>query len=203
MLDRLRIAIAARMSESRYQHTLSVERECALLAARYLTGQEKALRAAALLHDLTKALPTEKQLLLAKQGNIVLPKDAECFPAILHSYTAEAVIREQFPEFATEEILNAIKKHTVGHRDMSVFDKILFLADYIEPTRAHESCKALRRDFLSALAASRSENEALLALDRAVFSALSATVSYLKSANLPILPEAYEVYKAFSDRLSG
>ena len=203
MLAHLRLAVRERMSDNRYQHTLSVEGECARLASYYFPEKENALRAAALLHDVSKALSTEDHLLLAEHARIPLPRGAERFPAVLHSYTAEAVIRLHFPEFASEEILSAIRRHTVGHPNMSTFDKLLFLADYIEPTRRHESCRALRREFYAALNDAGSAPEAALALDRAIYRAVSQTVTHLEAEQLPILPETYEVYKAFSERISG
>lgn len=202
-LDALRASVSAALGEKRFAHTLAVEGEIASLAARFLPSKIRELRAAALLHDLTKELSLDEQLRICDRHCIPLPKKIEASPAVLHSITAPSVIAERYPSFATEEILTAVARHTVGHPEMSTFDKLLFLADYIEPTRKPTSCQAVRCGFYKALSESSSLVEDLRALDSAVFAAISATITYLERSSLPILPESYEVYKAFQARVSG
>ena len=202
-LDALRASVSAQLGERRLAHTLAVEKEIAFLATRFLPEMEKELRAAALLHDLTKELSFDEQMRICEKHGIDLPSKITDSPAVLHSFSAPPMIREKYPLFATEQILRAIARHTVGHSEMSTFDKLLFLADYIEPTRKPISCQSVRADFYGALAESGSEQENLRALDNAVFAALQATITYLERSALPILPESYEVYKTFRARVSG
>ncbi len=202
-LDTLRASVSATLGEKRFAHTLSVEGEIASLAARFLPTRENELRAAALLHDLTKELSLDEQLRICERFRIALPSGIESSPAVLHAFTAAAVIPERYPAFATKEILSAVARHTVGHAEMTTFDKLLFLSDYIEPTRKPASCKAVRTAFYKTLSESRSKNDDLSALDSAVLMAIEATICYLERESLPILPESYEVYKAFQARISG
>ena len=134
-IENLRGEISKRLSCDRYTHTLGVERAAVFLAQMCLPEKECELRAAALLHDVTKELSTEEHFqILRSAKQKILDKDRDFIP-ILHSFTAPAVISADFPEFATDQILSAVYNHTLGDSDMTVFDEIIFLADFIEDTR--------------------------------------------------------------------
>ena len=132
------------MSEKRYAHTLGVAKMARLLAECCLPSKMEELVAAAFLHDISKELPIEEQKRILSYEGIVLDADEIGSPEIFHSYTAPHVIKRDFPEYANEEILNAVSNHTVGAVDMTVFDEIIFLADYIEEGRTYKSCINLR-----------------------------------------------------------
>lgn len=146
-LDALRGKIGAYMSGKRFLHTLAVEAEIEKLAAIYAPEREYMLHAAALLHDITKELPITKQLQLCDEFGIIYTDEECCTPKIFHSRTAPAVIERDFPEFATDELLSAVRWHTTGHSDMTLTEQLLFLADYIEDTRTFPSCVELREFF--------------------------------------------------------
>jgi HD superfamily phosphohydrolase YqeK len=73
----------------------------------------------------------------------------ELIPAVLHSYAAPVVIKRDFPEFATEKILSATYSHTLGRPKMTLFDKIIFIADYVEDGRVWHACRALSEKLFS------------------------------------------------------
>lgn len=168
----LRAAVRARLSEKRYKHTLGVETAAARLAQAFLPEKENDLRAAALLHDIAKELPTEEQLRLIDEGHADVSPAERNMTAILHAYAAPAVILRDFPTFATEEILRAVACHTAGREDMTVFDKIIFIADYTEDGRTYPSCVSVREK----LARDIKNGEGLCALDMAVLSSVDETV---------------------------
>lgn len=197
MLSELRQAVSERQSPSRFAHTLSVEREVERIAAFLLPQKAPELRAAALLHDLTKELPLAEHLRICNKHGIVCSWEAQGSVAVLHGFTAAALISESFPLFAREEILSAVRKHTVGDAEMTVFDKILFLADYIEETRAYCDCALLRESFWSALrSANAKERESTL--DLAVCTEIRQTLSHLLQKGAVIAPESLPLYNRYA-----
>ncbi|MBQ8551236.1 MAG: HD domain-containing protein [Clostridia bacterium] len=150
-LAALRERIRSYMSGKRLSHTYAVEREITVLSALYAPEMEFTLRAAALLHDITKELSLEKQLQLCDEFDIIYTQEEALTPKIFHSRTAAAVIRRDFSEYASDEILSAIRWHTTGHAAMTLGEQLLFLADYIEDTRTFESCVELRRFFYNGI----------------------------------------------------
>lgn len=144
-LSLLRQQIKTDMKPSRYQHTLGVEREMRALARFFLPEMEKEAAAAGLLHDITKAWTEEEQLRFCKARGLKVSEDERLIPALLHAKTAAALIPGLYPDLATEAILSAISKHTAASPVMSVFDALLYIADYTEEGREYPSCKALRQ----------------------------------------------------------
>ena len=163
-LAKLREDICGYMSGKRLSHTYAVEREITKLAGIYAPDDEFVLRAAALLHDITKELSLEKQLQLCDGFGIIYTDEERLTPKIFHSRTAPEVIKRDFPEYADDDILSAVRWHTTGRAGMSVLEQLLFLADYIEDTRTFESCVTLRRAFYGGLASAEDAagREALL-----------------------------------------
>ena len=155
LLTKLREKISDHMSGKRLRHTLGVEREIAALAAIYAPGDEYRLRTAALLHDITKELSLEKQLQLCREFGIIYTQDETRMPKTFHARTAVEAVKRDFPEFADEMVLSAIRWHTTGRPGMSVSENLLYLADYIEDTRTFEDCVKLRAFFYDGLAGAK------------------------------------------------
>lgn len=151
MLDALRATVRTCMSAHRYAHTLGVERAVQRMGRIYLPEKLGELRAAALLHDITKEIPLDGQLALCREGRIPLTDSEMRQKEILHARTAPVYIRQNFPSYATDEILSAVSRHTVGAENMSVMDKLLCLSDYIEEGRTYPACVQLREYFFSHL----------------------------------------------------
>lgn len=178
-LSALREKIRARLSPKRFAHTLSVEACARKIGGELLPDAVSALSAAALLHDIAKELPVDTQRELACRSGIRLTGTELLCPAIYHSFAAVSVIRSDFPEYAGERILSAVARHTVGCAEMTVFDEIVFLADFIEDSRTYESCIAVRNSFWSAFCAAKDSAGKELALHRGVMESMDRTMQIL------------------------
>ena len=185
----LRQSVRAHYTEKRYVHALSVEEEAAHLGKIYLPAKINALRAAALLHDITKKYDFEKQLQYCSEFGIILSNP--CSPEILHAVTGPLAAKKEFPQYTDKEILDAIRWHSTGRWGMTVFEAIIFLADYIEPTRTHEKCIFLRNELYAGIAESKTDLEREKALNSAVLSALDNTITYLVSKKCVIDPDTF------------
>lgn len=188
-LAALRADVVSRLSPGRAEHTLGVERAAAYMAERLCPEKLPLLRAAALLHDITKEYSFEKQLKICDEFGIILRDDEMASPQVLHAITAAAVIPVEYPSFASPELCGAVRWHTTGRADMTTAEKIIFLADYIEDGRKYAGCVALRTSFmtqLDALCALGAANmpDRLACLDRAVLSELEGTLASLQARGL-------------------
>ena len=172
-LKKLRSDVCSQMGEKRYKHTLGVEREIHKLALLYCPQKTEMLRAAALLHDVTKERTAEEQLEIIRAYGIEVSGVCVRSPKIFHSLTASLIIPEQYPEFAADELIRAVSVHTTGCADMTLSDKLLYLADYIEDTRTHDDCVMLRRFFWEGI--ERGEDK-LLHLDRTLLMSFDMTI---------------------------
>jgi predicted HD superfamily hydrolase involved in NAD metabolism len=187
-ISALRKKIKNLISEKRYDHTLGVE-ECAVsLSKKCLPGFEFEIAAAALLHDVTKELSSGEQLSLLLLSDIHLTDDELQSPEIFHSLTAPYVIKRDFSEFATRNVLSAVENHTVGAPDMSVFDEIIFLSDYIETGRKYDSSKKLHNYVFENLSDSDIESNIAI-LHEASLISINCTIDNLISKKRFIIPK--------------
>ena len=194
-LSQLRERVSKMLSPSRFQHTLGVERAAAMLAEYLLPQDVTEIRVAALLHDVTKELDYDTELSLFREFGVVLTaEDAETRPAY-HSFSAPLYIRKHLPEYATPNVLSAVKNHTLGATDMSTFDKIIHIADYVEEGRTYASSRIVR-DFLY----SKMDKDNLLAsvraLDEAIVMSIDFTVSSLRARGYKVHSRTLETKKA-------
>ena len=131
------------ISKDRLKHVLAVKEEAVRLANRFGVEEDKA-RWAALLHDCAKELSNNNLLKKAKEFGIVISDVYKDEPALLHAPVGAEIAKREF-EIEDEEILNSIRVHTLGSSDMSTLDKVVFLADHIEPNRECETIDRLRK----------------------------------------------------------
>ena len=183
ILAELREKIRPYMSEKRLAHTYAVEREIVALCGIYAPEAEFVLRGAALLHDITKELSMQKQLQLCQLSDIIYTEEETLTPKIFHSRTAAAVIEPNFPEWAKDEVLSAIRWHTTGHTGMTITEQLLFLADFIEDTRIFESCVELRHFFYEGI---NNGADKISHLRDTMILALDMTINELVSDGKPI-----------------
>lgn len=141
-LSQLRPVALSYLKHRRIPHVLGTEQEAVRLAERYGGDVEKA-RVAALLHDCTKRLDMEEQLALCKQYGIRLDALERQALKLLHSKTGAAIARDVFG--VDDEIYGAIWYHTTGRANMTKLEKIIYLADYIEPSRNFPGVDKLRK----------------------------------------------------------
>ena len=141
-LSQLRPVALSYLKHKRIPHVLGTEQEAIRLAERYGADVEKA-RAAALLHDCTKKLDMPAQLALCEQYGIELDELEQKALKLLHSKTGAAIARDVFG--VDDDIYSAIWYHTTGHAHMTKLEKIISLADYIEPSRDFPGVDTLRK----------------------------------------------------------
>jgi predicted HD superfamily hydrolase involved in NAD metabolism len=152
---------------------------------RYGADLEKA-DIAGLLHDCAKYLSSEEKLQYAEHYGISISEYERKNPELLHASLGAYIARDRY-DIQDEEILSAITWHTTGKPDMSLLDKIIFIADYIEPNRY----KAEHLDEIRELA--------FQDLDRCLLRILSDTVEYLAGRSFvtdPMTRKTWEYYKA-------
>lgn len=125
--------IKEKNSYKRFVHIMGVKYMCTALAMKYGYDIEKA-SLCGLFHDVAKHYSDEKLLAKAKKYNIEITKSEKEAPYLLHGKVG-AYIAENKYDFKDEEVLDAIRYHTTGKPEMSLIGKILFIADYIEPSR--------------------------------------------------------------------
>lgn len=179
-IDALRERVRGILSDFRFSHVLGVERMAVIMAGLYCPEKESLLRAAALLHDVTKEKSLEEQLEIFKENSFKPTEEQLAVVPTIHALTAPLVIPEEFPEFAERELLDAIRYHSTGRADMTLSEKIIYLSDYIEDTRKFEDCIALRQEFFKAEPEKMSMDERYLHLNRVLLHAIDITVTELE-----------------------
>ena len=141
-LSWLREKAYAYLEPERIAHVVGCESEAVMLAKTWGEDPDTAATAG-ILHDITKKFRGEEQLNLCRKYGIVYDEAEARNTAILHARTGAAMARELF--HISDEIYEAIRWHTTGKPDMSTLEKILYLADFIEPTRDFPGLDELRR----------------------------------------------------------
>lgn len=121
------------MDDSRFEHTLGVMYTCGALAMRYGYDLDKAMLAG-LMHDCAKCMPNAKKLKMAEKNHLEISNLERKNPFMLHAKLGALLAKKKY-DIDDEEILSAIRWHTTGRPDMTLLDKIVYVADYIEPKR--------------------------------------------------------------------
>ncbi len=137
----LRRMVMPYLNPDRIAHVGGVESQAVMLAMHWGADPDSAA-VAGILHDITKAFSKEKQLKLCRKYAIMLENGELEHPALLHARTGAALARDLFG--ISDEVYGAIRWHTTGRPDMTVLEKILYLADFTEPTRDFDGVERLR-----------------------------------------------------------
>lgn len=140
-LDNLRDRAYQYLSPKRVPHVEGCEEEAVRLAERWGADVKKAAESA-ILHDVTKKLSYSEQLRLIEKYAIVCDSELLLSKPLLHAVTGAAVAEIEFG--MDESVCNAIRWHTTGREDMLLLEKIVYLADFIEPTRDFPGVEKLR-----------------------------------------------------------
>ena len=140
-LQELRPIALSYLKAKRMPHVLGTEQTAEALAKKYGADIHKA-RIAALLHDSTKRLSMEEQLALCEYYHITLDELERKALKLLHAKTGAALARGVYG--VDDDIYNAILWHTTGKPDMTLLEKVIYLADFIEPSRDFDGVDALR-----------------------------------------------------------
>ena len=179
--DQLLVKMQQLLPEKRLKHCLGVEQTAIELAERFGVDREKA-GLAGLLHDYAKKLSDEEFLALIDKYDLAL-KLKEGGNNVWHGLVGVYKIREDLG-LSDPEILRSIEIHTVGSAQMSDLDKVVYVADYIEPNRDFPGVEEAREI-------------ACISLNRAVAYETAHTVEYLAHQGLPIFPQTLETYNAY------
>lgn len=177
-IENLRKKVKLYLSDERYAHTLGVENAVTLIADACLPHKKSALRVAALLHDIAKEIPTDEKLAVLKKIDGLTDEDLKS-EKLYHAFCAPLVIKRDFPEYATKDVLSAVFNHTTGAPSMTLFDEIVFVADYVEEGRSYRECREAREKLFGAFGDCIAEN--INELHKCALSELEATKAHVLS----------------------
>ncbi len=182
-LSKIRKAMEKALDAKRYEHTLGVAYTAAALAMRYGENIKNA-QLAGLLHDCAKCLSDEKRLSICKKHNISINEIERRNPFLLHAKVGSFLAMDEY-RVTDPDVVNAILNHTTGRPCMSALEKIVFVADYIEPGRKHApNLREIRK-------------LAFVDLDEALLKILGDTLVYLEEGGGetdPMTQKTYEYY---------
>lgn len=170
--------VKKQLTEHRYQHTIGVM-ETAIILANLYGADEKKAELAAIFHDYAKFRPKDemKQIIVEqKMDPHLLQYNSELWHAPVGAYLVQTEA-----EVLDIDILNAIRFHTSGRPGMSLLEKIIYLADYIEPGRHFPGVEEVRKI-------------AELDLDHALIASVKNTIIFLMKKNQPIFPDTFNTY---------
>ena len=175
-MDQLEAVVVRLLNPNRVAHVLGCRDTAAAMAKRWGASEVDAARAG-LLHDITKAIDGPLQLTLCGEYGTILSEFGQRHPKTLHALTGSLVADRIFGE--NESVVSAICHHTTGKGDMTTLEKIIYVADYMEPCRNFPGVEELRRLAFSDL-------------NGALRLGLEMTIDNLISRKLEISPESRE-----------
>ena len=175
-MDRLEAVVTRLLDPKRIPHVLGCRDTAVELARRWGADETDAARAG-ILHDITKALDGPLQLTLCAEYGTILDDFSQKYPKTLHALTGSLVAERIFGE--NEAVVEAIRHHTTGKADMSLLEKIIYVADYVEPNRTLPYVHELR-------------HLAFTDLDAAVRMGLEKTLEHLATQGAEVSPASKE-----------
>ncbi len=176
--SKLRLSISPR----RYKHSENVTEVAVKLAKKYGADTNKAT-IAGFLHDCAKGKSTKELLELSEKFNIHVDEYKKLHPELLHDEIGACIAKTDYG-IEDEEILSAIRYHTMGRENMSLLEKIIFIADYIEPGRNFPGVEEIRK-------------LAFDDLDKSILQALDTTLIYLIKIGAIIHPDTIKTRNYF------
>ena len=192
-IDYIKTWLKKYLSEERYIHSLSTA-DTALKLAKYYNLDSKKAYLAGLIHDCAKNTDNDTLLNIIKNEIKIGFEACELKnPKVYHSIAAPYIAKKEF-DIDDPEILNAIRRHTIGSIDMTLFDKIIFLADKIEP-------ETREADYIKPFYEIIEQNEGIKGLDMALYRCYSLTIKSLIDRNLFICPITIDVYNQLQENL--
>ena len=184
--QKLRKQLENELKPDRFDHTLGVAYTAANMAFLYGADIEKAL-IAGYIHDCAKCMTHEEQIKICEKNDIEITEVERKNHSLLHAKVGMYLARTKYDVY-DPEILGAIRWHTTGREDMTLLEKIVYIADFIEPNRRPlENMAEIRK-------------EAFTDLDKCLAHILHDSVIYLKTIGKEVdeaTMNAYEFYKRF------
>jgi len=178
--DKIKKRVQDNLDKERFEHTLGVMYTSAALAMRYGADLEKAL-VAGLLHDCAKCISSDKKIKLCEKYNIAISESEKKNPGLLHAKLGAYLAKSKY-EIEDQEIIDAIAYHTTGRPNMTLLDKIVYIADYLEPNR----CEAPNLPEVRALA--------FVDLEECLYVILRDSLAYLQTKSEVIDPMTENTY---------
>ena len=175
-MEALEAEVVSLLNPNRVAHVLGC-RDCAVELARLYGENEVDAARAGLLHDITKAIDGPLQLTLCAEYGMILDTFSRSFPKTLHALTGSLVARRIFGE--NENVVSAICHHTTGRADMTLLEKIIYIADYVERNRDFPGVEEMRR-------------LAYTDLDAAVLMGLESAVAHVRRQGQGLAPATLE-----------
>ena len=173
-MEELEPVVVSLLKPSRVRHVLGCRDTAAALAEKWGADVTDAARAG-MLHDITKALDGPLQLTLCREYGTILDDFGKRYPKTLHALTGSLVADRIFGE--NKAVVAAIRSHTTGKANMNLLEKIIYVADYMEPNRDFPGVEALRQLAFSDI-------------DAAVKLGLEYTLEHLKKQGAEVSPES-------------
>lgn len=192
--DFIKKTLKESLSEERYNHTLGTA-DCALKLAKKYGLDEKKAYLAGLLHDCAKCKSNDELLKIIKQELKNIDEGELQNYKTLHAPVGEYFARTMY-NIDDSEILNAIRYHTIGRVDMSLFEKIIFLADKIEENTRDKKYSEEIWQILD-------KNKGETGLDMALFRCFSETIKSLVNRELKICKTTIDVYNELLDKVKN
>ncbi|CAM3815796.1 bis(5'-nucleosyl)-tetraphosphatase (symmetrical) YqeK [Mesobacillus zeae] len=172
--------VKEQLTEHRYKHTIGVMETAIKLAEKYGADCQKA-ELAAIFHDYAKFRPKDEMNKVILEQS--MPKELLNFNSELWHAPVGAYLVEKEAGISDREILDAIRYHTSGRPGMTLLEKIVYLADYIEPGRHFPGVEDVRQ---------LAESD----LDGALIQAMKNTISFLMKKNQPVYPDTFHTYNS-------
>lgn len=188
-LTALRETVMGQMSPKRFHHTAAVEDMVVRLATLYCPEEIPALRAAALLHDITKEYDIQTQIGLLMQAGKQVKAGDRFSHKTFHARTAALLIPDNYPAFDCETVVSAVRWHTTGREGMTLTEKLLYLADYIDESRLFPDCVRLRSFFWDAHPERMTDGERRIHLRRTLIMSFDMTMRALLAEGAVISPD--------------
>ena len=173
-MEELERVVISLLKPNRVAHVLGC-RDTAVELARHWGADETDAARAGILHDITKAIDGPLQLTLCEAYGKILSEFSRKYPKTLHALTGSLVAERIFGE--NEAVVSAIESHTTGKANMNLLEKIIYMADYIEPNRTIPGVEELRK-------------LAFTDLDAAMRAGLNMTLEHLARQGAEVSPES-------------
>lgn len=174
------------LDEKRLLHSLGTA-QCAVELAQKFGVDEKRAYIAGLLHDCAKCVDMEKLHEIA--DNLNLPEDERTNEKVIHAPVSAYLVKTEFG-IEDEEILSSIRWHTIGKVDMTLFEKVVFLADKIESNTRDLDFRSKALLFLE------DENGLEYGLNRAIMLCYRETIKSLVGRGLKICQSTIDIYNS-------
>ena len=173
-MDKLEQVVISLLKPNRVAHVLGCRDTAVELAKHWGADVTDAARAG-ILHDITKAIDGPLQLTLCEAYGKILSDFSRRYPKTLHALTGSLVAKRIFGE--NEAVVSAIEHHTTGKADMNLLEKIIYVADYMEPNRDFPGVEKLRE-------------LAFTDMDAALKLGLEMTLEHLKRQGAEVSPQS-------------